>query len=324
MNEGDFNDFSSNQSFSYQKYINIDEYYEGATVVSYSNTWYAVLYNNPIHSQDSITVEITINTLLAQTSVETVNYGTGFSFLIIFLGIIVLVGGFIVFVAIVSSRRRNVPYVSRNDRRERLYPVNFSDANYPRENRVLTPRSRRQRFNANPVTVRESMDNSYSHPREMITEREQSNSSLVLFPKFCTKCGNIIAERDKFCTKCGWTIRPIAAGESQTATLSNRIVMGQKATPEKVYGRDTDTCRRCGSLLPVDDKSCSECGAIRAKYPICRRNINFTDIIGTCPECLNEFHHSHLRETIKVNGICPMCRTALHEKDIIIKNHQAK
>ncbi|MHA1168252.1 MAG: double zinc ribbon domain-containing protein [Candidatus Hodarchaeales archaeon] len=237
---------------------------------------------------------------------------------LLFWGILVVIGVFIILVA-VSSRGR-----PKNDRRGREYPANYKNINVTREDRVLAPRSRKQTFVPAPVVTQASMENSCIRTREVITPIEHSNSSSVFFPKFCTKCGNALAERDKFCTKCGWTVKPIVATRNQPAESPKREVIKQVVTPTMVYGRDSDTCRKCGSILPVTEKNCSECGALRVKCQICKRNINFTDISGSCPECLNEFHYSHLRETIKVTGKCPMCRIPLKEEEIIMKNNQAK
>ncbi len=41
---------------------------------------------------------------------------------------------------------------------------------------------------------------------------------------------------------------------------------------------------------------------------ICRKEMNDLDLVEACPKCKNYFHYKHIREWLKIQGKCPICK----------------
>lgn len=84
------------------------------------------------------------------------------------------------------------------------------------------------------------------------------------------------------------------------------------------------TCYHCGAILEKGTTTCPSCSEPVFTCGICKRTINFTDIVGECLYCGHGFHYSHLQETIKVTGLCPVCKQSLKEDEVVRKEKIAK
>ena len=86
--------------------------------------------------------------------------------------------------------------------------------------------------------------------------------------------------------------------------------------PGSEYKIKTIQCPNCQNQIQKTSIFCSECGYKLSKCAICKGPINNLDEIGRCPNCKGNYHLSHLSESIKVSGKCPVCKSELKEQEI--------
>ncbi|MFW9992654.1 MAG: RING finger protein [Candidatus Odinarchaeota archaeon] len=115
-------------------------------------------------------------------------------------------------------------------------------------------------------------------------------------------------------------VRDTASKLERRSSSSKRLL--RKITPEETrtrwqFTKEGDTCWSCGKLLAVESMTCRSCGERRLICSICRKNIDREDRIGACPACGNHFHYPHLREAVKVTGVCPTCRNRVRMEEVI-------
>ncbi len=72
------------------------------------------------------------------------------------------------------------------------------------------------------------------------------------------------------------------------------------------------TCFYCGEPLNVEDQVCPSCNEEIAKCPVCKLSIDFDAEVGVCVYCGSKGHLSHMKEAVKVTGICPICRKEMN------------
>ncbi len=85
----------------------------------------------------------------------------------------------------------------------------------------------------------------------------------------------------------------------------------EKETPRGQYADvgSAEACFHCGHLLKKSEKVCPACQKKVMICLICRRRLYYGATVETCPQCKHIFHSSHLREWLKIKGICPICKT---------------
>ncbi|MFW9996261.1 MAG: hypothetical protein ACFFD4_29740, partial [Candidatus Odinarchaeota archaeon] len=98
--------------------------------------------------------------------------------------------------------------------------------------------------------------------------------------------------------------------------LLKRIIPKEE-TIQWQFINEKDTCWSCGNRLAMMNLFCESCGEKRIICSICRRNVDHKDRIGACPACDNNFHYEHLKEAVKVTGICPMCKGRIRTDEVI-------
>lgn len=76
-------------------------------------------------------------------------------------------------------------------------------------------------------------------------------------------------------------------------------------------------CPYCHNEISKTNTFCPECGYKLMKCPICKGILKEQDQLGQCPNCKETFHMNHLKETVKVSGTCPICKSELKEFEII-------
>lgn len=72
------------------------------------------------------------------------------------------------------------------------------------------------------------------------------------------------------------------------------------------------TCFYCGYPLTENVLSCPNCKKEVEKCPICKLHLNFADKIGVCSNCGVKGHLTHMQESFKVFGHCPVCQKELN------------
>jgi hypothetical protein len=76
-------------------------------------------------------------------------------------------------------------------------------------------------------------------------------------------------------------------------------------------------CFYCGAIIDGNSQKCNYCMQDVNNCQICKKNIQFAEEIGSCLYCNHIFHFSHLAETVKIMGKCPVCREKLIVEEII-------
>jgi len=76
-------------------------------------------------------------------------------------------------------------------------------------------------------------------------------------------------------------------------------------------------CLNCGNFLEVTDDSCPACGTPLPVCIVCFTPFKKGDIIVQLPCCSNYAHKEHLLNFYEIKGYCPKCLEPFSLKDLI-------
>ncbi|MHA1166742.1 MAG: zinc ribbon domain-containing protein [Candidatus Hodarchaeales archaeon] len=170
-------------------------------------------------------------------------------------------------------------------------PVAYRLVNESRRKRLTSRNDNRPRRTVNRTGGYPPRMNSYLKSGV----QRQKNTAAALMRLKCPVCGYPSEKGSLFCKKCGARLK-------KSTPLTAEI-----------------TCMKCGSQVKINSKVCEKCGKEIEICEICKKAINPGDVVSECKYCNRLFHHSHLRETVKVFGECPICRCKLHDDDLNVK-----
>lgn len=85
-----------------------------------------------------------------------------------------------------------------------------------------------------------------------------------------------------------------------------------KNSPE-VQNTGSPVCLECGTTFVTEVNYCRKCGYKFKQCPISKEGFNTGDEFAQCKNCHSVYHYHHLRDWLKSNRSCPMCRKELTE-----------
>lgn len=81
-------------------------------------------------------------------------------------------------------------------------------------------------------------------------------------------------------------------------------------------------CPNCNEIIKKTSQFCPECGVVIDRCNICQLPIEKKSETSHCPHCNKIFHFTHLQESVKLQGSCPVCKENLQVDQITLDtNH---
>lgn len=177
---------------------------------------------------------------------------------------------------------------------------------------------------------------------------------------FCYKCGEPVKKNIRFCPFCGAASRKI---KEEKKTKSNEelinILIGMVSVRKQVKLDEAAKLLEISSInlekliydaigkdianLVIDENNIITMKVSSEKLPeyyeiddieakmesdytcmVCKTSISKNENYAACPHCDHNAHINHLKEWLKVNNLCPVCKQLLSPEEIIIVNVKKK